>query len=100
MDVYNPRRQGVTQSDDALGWAGFTFNGIFADVAACVFARRDTRDMASHGIYLIVRTQLTDSAYGLTAYHRNYYRNYRHDNTYLFICTPAGSYDSSSYDRQ
>lgn len=75
MDVYNRRRQGVTQSDDALGRAGFTFNGLFAALAAFVFARRDTRDTASHGIYLIVRTQLTDSAYGLAAYHRNYYRN-------------------------
>ena len=75
MDVYNRRRQGVTQSDDALGWAGFTFNGIFASLDAFVFVRRDTRDTASHGIYLIVRTQLTDSAYGLAAYHRNYYRD-------------------------
>ena len=75
MDVYNQRRQGVTQSDDALGRAGFTFNGLFADLAAFVFARGDTRDTASHGIYLIVRTQITDSAYGLAAYHRNYYRN-------------------------
>ena len=75
MDVYNRRRQGVTQSDNALGRAGFTFNGIFGDLADFFFARHDTRDTASHGIYLIVRTQLTDSAYGLAAYHRNYYRN-------------------------
>ena len=68
-------RQGVTQSDDALGWAGFMFNGIFAALADFVFARGDTRDTASHGIYLIVQNQLTDSAYGLAAYHRNYYRN-------------------------
>ena len=91
MDVYNRRKQGVTQSDNALGRSGFTFNGIFGDLADFVFARRDTRDTAFHGIYLILRTQLTDSAYGLAAYHRNYYRNYRHDNTYLFICTPAGN---------
>ena len=61
MDVYNRRRQGVTQSDDALGRAGFTFNGLFAALAAFFFARRDTRDTAYHGIYLLVRTQLTDS---------------------------------------
>ena len=75
MDVYNRRRQGVTQSDDALGRAGFTFNGLFAALAAFVFARRDTRDTASHGIFIIVQTQLTDLAYVRTAYHRNYYRN-------------------------
>ena len=75
MDVYNRRRQGVTQSYDALGRAGFTFNGIFAALSAFVFARRDTRYTASNSIYLIVRTQLTYSAYGLAAYHRNYYRN-------------------------
>ena len=75
MDVYNRRRKGVTQSDDALGRAGFTFHGNFADLAAFIFERRDTRYMAYHGIYLIVRTQLTDSAYGLAAYHGNYYRN-------------------------
>ena len=75
MGVYNRRRQVVTQSDDALGRPGFTFNGLFSDLAAFVFAQRDTRDTASHGIYFIVRTQLTDSAYVLTTYHRNYYRN-------------------------
>ena len=75
MDVYNRRRQGVMQSDDELGRAGFMFNGLFAALAAFVFARRGTRDTASHVIYLIVRTQLIDSAYGLTAYHRNYYWN-------------------------
>ena len=56
MDVYNRRRQGVTQSKDTLGRAGFTFNVLFAALAAFVFARHDTRDTASHGIYLIVRT--------------------------------------------
>ena len=61
MDVYNQRRQGVTQSDDALGRAGFTFNGLFAALDDFVFAQRDTRDMASHSIYFIVRIQLTDS---------------------------------------
>ena len=91
MDVYNRRRQGVIQRDDALGRAGFTFNGLFAALADFFFARRDTRDTASHGIYLIVRTQLTDSDYRLAVCHRKYYRNYRHENTYLFICTPAGN---------
>ena len=61
MDVYNRRRQGVTQSDDALVRSGFTFNGLFAALAFFFFARRDTRDTESHGIYLLVRTQLTDS---------------------------------------
>ena len=75
MDVYNRRRQVVTQSDDALFRTGFTFNGLFAAFTAFVFARRDTVDTASKGIYLIVQTQLTDSAYGFAAYHRNYYCN-------------------------
>ena len=86
MDVYNRRRQGVTQSDDALGRAGFTFNGLFSALAAFVFARRDTRDTASHGIYLLVRTQLTDSLpiIGTTIVTTGMI-------SYLFICTPAGN---------
>ena len=65
----------MTQSYDALGRAEFTFNGLFADLDDFFFARRETRDTASHGIFLIVQTQLTDLAYVRTDYHRNYYRN-------------------------
>ena len=62
MDVYNRRRQGVTKSDDALGRAGFTFNGLFAALAAFVFAQNCHE---GHGIsrHLPYRT---DSAYGFS----------------------------------
>ena len=65
MDVYNRRRQGVTQSEDALGRAGFTFHGLFYALADFSLhgVTRGTRNLTaftlSYGLSL--RTHLTDS---------------------------------------
>ena len=79
MDVYNWRRQGVTQSDNALIRAGFTFNGLFAalDDFSLHDVTRGTRHLTTFTLSyrLSLQTQLTYSAYVLAAYHRNYYRN-------------------------